>query len=180
MSGRNDVPPKTVGVELREEGVAVEYLDGRVTLYRGVPERVSGTLTASPGKEVHVLVTDPTETEGVMLYVNDLKTEDEILESSGVGRVILREGESESLFPGVTVERLGGQRTAVEADPEVARGRVFVFMDDEWTEDSYEFVAEPDSADGDDDTETETDEEPAEPATDDGWIDDPVVGSDDE
>ncbi|MEF8781179.1 MAG: DUF5796 family protein, partial [Haloferacaceae archaeon] len=45
-SNRGDVPPQTVGVELREEGIVVEYVDGRTTLYRGVPERVEGTLTA--------------------------------------------------------------------------------------------------------------------------------------
>ena len=173
MSQRNDVPPKTVGVELREEGVAVEYLDGRVTLYRGVPETVTGRLTAGPGRDVHVLVTDPTETEGVMLYVNDLKTAGEILADTGVGRVILAEDETESLFPGVTATRLSGQRTAISADPEVARGRVFVFLEDQWSEDSYEFVA-------DADTETDTEPSPAETdpdddETDDGWIDDPVV-----
>lgn len=182
MSARNDVPPKTVGVELREEGVAVEYLDGRVTLYRGVPQRVSGTLEASPGKEVHVLVTDPTETEGVMLYINDLKTEDDILEDSGVGRVILRDGESEELFPGVTARQLPGERTEVEADPEIARGRVFVFLDDEWTEESYEFVPESEAdAEVGEPEETPEREEPApreDETSDDGWIDDPIVGED--
>ena len=142
MSARNDVAPSTLGVELLDHGVQVEYLDGRTTLYRGVPEAVTGTLTTAPGRETHVLVTDPTETEGVMMYVNDLKTHDEILESTGVGRVVLEPGEEEELFPGVTVRRTEGMRTEVEADPEVARGRVFVFEEDDWGESSYEFVAE--------------------------------------
>jgi hypothetical protein len=142
MSARNDVPPSTLGVELLAHGVQVEYLDGRTTLYRGVPETVTDTLTTAPGKETHVLVTDPTETEGVMVYVNDLKTHDDILESTGVGRVILGEGESEELFPGVTVRRTAGLRTEVEADPVEARGRVFVFVEDDWDERSYEFVVE--------------------------------------
>ncbi|SDY08129.1 DUF5796 family protein [Halopenitus persicus] len=139
---RSDVPPSTLGVELREEGVVVEYLDGRTTLYRGVPTEVEGTLTAGPGKETHVLVTDPTETEGVMTYVNDLKTHDEILEDSGVGRVIFEPGESEELFPGVAARRVG-ERTQVEADPELAGGRVFVFLEDDWSERSFEIVAPP-------------------------------------
>ena len=147
MSARNDVPPSTVGVELLESGVEVEYVDGRTTFYRGVPEAVTDTLTTPPKKETHVLVTDPTETEGVLLYINDLKTHDDILESTGVGRVILDDGETEEVFPGVTVRRPGGMRTEVEADPEVARGRVFVFVEDDWGEDSYEFVA--DDSDGD-------------------------------
>ncbi|WP_435146370.1 DUF5796 family protein [Halobaculum sp. P14] len=149
---RNDVAPATVSVALREEGVEVEYLDGRVTFYHGVPQRVEGTLTTPPGKEVHVLVTDPTETEGVLLYVNDLKTHDEILEDTGVGRVVLDEGDEEELFPGVTARRPGGQRTEIEADPAVAGGRVFVFAEDDWSEASYEFVAA-DGESADDDAE---------------------------
>ncbi|SDY07369.1 DUF5796 family protein [Halobellus clavatus] len=150
MSARNDIPPDTVGVELLDHGVEVEYIDGRTTLYRGVPEPVTDTLTTPPKKETHVLVTDPTETEGVMLYVNDLKTHDDVLESTGVGRVILDEGEEEELFPGVAVRRLGGMRTEIEADPETARGRVFVFVEDDWSESSYEFVTESEAADRDD------------------------------
>jgi hypothetical protein len=173
MSARNDVAPKTVGVELREEGIAVEYLDGRVTFYRGVPETVTDSLTATPGKEVHVLVTDPTETEGVLLYVNDLKTAAEILEDTGVGRIVLQEGDSESLFPGVTAERLSGERTRITADPDVARGRVFAFVEDQWTEESYEFLA---GEDGGETSETATADDTAPTdGTDDGWIDDPVV-----
>jgi hypothetical protein len=142
MPFRNDVPPSTVGVELREEGVVVEYTDGRTTLYHGVPTKEAGTLRTGPGKETHVLVTDPTETEGVMVYVNDLKTHDDILESTGVGRVILDQGEEEELFPGVTVRRVAGERTEVDADPDVARGRVFVFVEDDWGEESFEMVNE--------------------------------------
>ena len=140
MSNRNDVPPATVGVDLREEGVIVEYADGRETLYRGVPSAETGSVRTGPGKECHLLVTDPTESEGVMLYVNDLKTEDEILEDTGVGRVLLDTGEAEEVFPGVTVRRVEGQRTEIEADPEVARGRVFVFVEDDWGEQSFEIV----------------------------------------
>jgi hypothetical protein len=142
MAVHNDVPPRTLGVELREEGVVVTYADGRTTIYRGVPKKVSGSLTAAPGKETHVLVTDPTETEGVLLYVNDLKTADEILEDTGVGRILLSENDREDVFPGVTVSRSDGLRTTVEADPEEARGRVFVFVEDDWGEASYEFVDE--------------------------------------
>lgn len=149
MSARGDVAPSTLGVELKEHGVEVEYLDGHTVLYRGVPEKVSGTLKTNPGKETHVLVTDPTETEGVMLYVNDLKTHDDILESTGVGRIMLDDGEEEEVFPGVTVRRTPGYRSEVTADPEAARGRVFVFVEDDWGEESYELVADEDARDGD-------------------------------
>ncbi|MFW6321856.1 MAG: DUF5796 family protein [Halohasta sp.] len=142
MAVHSDVPPRTLGVDLRPEGVVVTYADGRETIYRGVPQKVSGSLTTGPGKQTHVLVTDPTETEGVLLYVNDLKTADEILEDSGVGRILLAEGDREEVFPGVAVGRTDGLRTVVEADPETARGRVFVFVEDDWGEESYEFVDE--------------------------------------
>ncbi len=138
---RNDVAPSTLSISLLDDGVEVEYIDGRTTFYRGIPERVS-TLTTKPGRDLHVLVTDPTDSEGVLVYVNDLKTHDDILESTGVGRVLLDQGEEEELFPGVVVRRVGELRFAVDADPDVARGRVFAFVEDDWGEDSYEFVAE--------------------------------------
>lgn len=142
MQHRSDVPPDTVSVDLVEEGVVVEYLDGRTTLYRGPPTKEAGTLRTGPGKETHVLVTDPTETQGVMCYVNDLTTHDDVLEDTGVGRVILERGEEEELFPGVVARRVQGHRTEVEADPDEAGGRVFVFVEDEWGEQSFELVNE--------------------------------------
>ena len=137
----SEVPPDTLTVELTDGGIGVRYTDGRRVFYHGVPTPVESPHRTAPGKEVHVLVTDPTETEGVLLYVNDLKTHDDILEQTGVGRVILGEDDEEELFPGVTARRPGGRRTEIEADPEVAGGRVFVFVEDDWSEDSYEFVA---------------------------------------
>ncbi|NLV10643.1 DUF5796 family protein [Halomicrobium sp. HM KBTZ05] len=139
MSARNDVAPETLSVELTEDGVVVEYTDGREVFYHGVPERVEDSVVAAPAKEVHVLVTDPNETEGVLLYVNDLNTHDDILEETGVGRIMLDTGEQEEVFPGVTI-RDTSMRVEVEADPETARGRVFVFVEDEMGERSYEIV----------------------------------------
>ncbi len=144
MSNRSDVAPETVGVELTEDGIVVQYADGRETFYHGVPAKVEGTLRCQPGKEVHVLVTDPTETQGVLTYVNDLKTNDDILESSGVGRILLDPGEAAEPFPGVTV-RLDGYAVEVDADPAEARGRVFVFEEDEVGERSFELFDEGDA-----------------------------------
>jgi len=149
-ANRSDIPPETVGVSLEPEGVEVTYTDGRSVFYHGVPERAEGRVVSAPGKEVHLLVTDPTETEGVMLYVNDRKTDDEILESTGVGRVLLDRNESESVFPGVEATNTG-YRVEVTADPEEARGRVFVFVEDEVSEQAYEIVAPPEDADDTDD-----------------------------
>ncbi|MFB6105740.1 MAG: DUF5796 family protein [Halobacteriaceae archaeon] len=139
MSARNDVSPSTLPVELAAEGVYVEYLDGRRVFYNGVPEKREGTVRCQPGKEVQVLVTDPTETEGVMLYVNDLNTHDDILESTGVGRIMLDADEEAEPFPGVTV-RVDGYAVEVTADVDRARGRVFVFEEDELGERAFELV----------------------------------------
>ena len=120
----------------------VEYTDGREVFYRGVPEKVVGTLATPPGKDVHVLVTDGSDTQGVLVYVNERKTEDGILEDTGVGRVLLDREERTTVFPGVAVEDVGnGLRVEVEVeDPEVVDGRVFVFAEDGMSEHSYEVV----------------------------------------
>ena len=140
MSERSEFSPDTLSVELTEAGIAVEYTDGREVFYGGVPEKIEGELTTAPGKEVHVLVTASTETEGVLVYVDDRTTADEILEKSGVGRVLLGEGEETTIFPGVSV-RESGYRVTVDADPETARGRVFVFEEDDMGERAFEIVA---------------------------------------
>ena len=144
MEGRAEVAPDTLPVELQEEGVLVEYTDGREVLYRGVPERVPGTLTTPPGKDIHVLVTDASDTQGVLVYVNERRTEDEILQGTGVGRVLLSREERTTVFPGVAVEDVGnGLRVAVEVeDPDAVGGRVFVFAEDGMSEHSYEVVPE--------------------------------------
>lgn len=139
MSYRSTVSPATLPVELREEGVVVEYLDGREAFYRGVPETSEGSVRAQPGKLVQVLVTDPTDTEGVLTYVNDRDTHDEILEETGVGRVFVEPGDRADLFPGVQA-RGDGYAVVVEAEPEIAGGRVFVFVEDQFGEQSYEIV----------------------------------------
>jgi hypothetical protein len=141
MSARNDVPPSTLGVELDDDGVVVEYLDGREAFYRGVPEAVADSVRTAPGKDVHVLVTDESETRGVLMYVNDLNTHDDILEESGVGRLFVDDGEETVVFPGVRA-RNEAHRIEVSVDFAVADGRVFVFEEDELGERSYEIVPE--------------------------------------
>jgi hypothetical protein len=140
VNARSDVPPETLSVELADGGIRVEYADGRAAFYHGVPEPVDESLRVPGGKELHLLVTDPDGSEGVLVYVNDRRTHDEILEDTGVGRVLVEKGESETVFPGVRVE-LDGYARVVTADPDVAGGRVFAFVEDEMSEDRYEFVA---------------------------------------
>jgi len=136
---RTNVAPATLAVELDEGGVAVEYLDGREAYYHGVPEPVAESVRTTPRRHVHVLVTDPDGTEGVMTYVNDRTTHDDVLESTGVGRLLFESNESEELFPGVTVE-MDGLAAVVSADHDLVDGRVFVFEEDEMGERSFEVV----------------------------------------
>jgi hypothetical protein len=71
--------------------------------------------------------------------VNDRNTDESILQDTGVGRVMVGNDEEEELFPGVTV-RAEAYAVEVAADPETARGRVFVFAEDEMAERAYEIV----------------------------------------
>jgi len=141
MTSHSEVAPDTLAVDLTEGGIEVEYADGRKVFYRGVPSREEGTVTPPPGKDVHVLVTDGSGRHGVLVYVDERTTEDEILEDTGVGRVLLGPGDETTVFPGVTVSR-GDLRVEVEADVDAVDGRVFVFAEDEMGERSYELVAE--------------------------------------
>lgn len=140
MSAPRDVAPSTLSIELTEDGIAVEYLDGREVFYHGVPTAVEESVTTAPAKDVHVLVTAPDESQGVLLYVNDLNTEAEILEDTGVGRVVLDEGETATPFPGVELYD-ESMRVEVSADLETVGGRVFVFEEDELGERRFEIVA---------------------------------------
>ncbi|EMA29393.1 DUF5796 family protein [Halobiforma nitratireducens] len=162
---RSNVAPSTIGVDFVDGGVVVQYLDDREVFYHGPPKPVESAITTPPGKDVHVLVTDPDGIEGVMTYVNDRDTHDEILETTGVGRVMLESDDEEVLFPGVTVST-EAYSIRVEADLSAVDGRVFVFAEDELSEHAYEIVGEEyDGASGD-----RTDEEAAERTedTDDG------------
>lgn len=139
MTSHSEVSPATLPVSLTEDGVEVEYADGRTVFYRGVPEAVEGAVTPPPGKDVHVLVTDETESHGILVYVDERTTEDEILEDTGVGRVLLGRDDETTVFPGVTVRR-GDVRVEIEADPDAIDGRVIVFAEDPVGERAYELV----------------------------------------
>lgn len=141
MSRASEIAPSTLPVELTEGGISVEYLDGREVFYHGIPAKAVGSHETTPGTEVHVLVTDADGTGGVLTYINDRKTDGEILEDSGVGRVLLDDGETASLFPGVTV-RCSGFSFEIAVDFETVDGRVFVFEENEMQERRYEIVSE--------------------------------------
>jgi hypothetical protein len=139
MTIREEVSPNSLPVTLAEDGIVVEYTDGREVYYRGVPEAHGERVRTAPGRDVHVLVTDGSEMEGVLTYVNDLKTQGDILRDTGVGRVLLEPGAETTVFPGVTV-RNDSHRIEVEADMDAVDGRVFVFEEDQMAERSHEIV----------------------------------------
>ncbi|MDZ7729885.1 MAG: DUF5796 family protein [Natrialbaceae archaeon] len=140
MAGRSAVTPRTLEVELLEEGVVVRYLDGREVFYHGPLEQIEGSVRTPPKKGVHVLVTESGGAAGVMTYVNDHDTHDDVLEATGVGRVFADE-EPVEVFPGVDARR-DGYATIVEADLTAVDGRVFVFAEDEFSEHAYELVTD--------------------------------------
>lgn len=139
MSQRRDVSPGTLPVTVEDDAVVVEYLDGRQVRYEGPVEPVDGSVRCAPGKEVHVLVTEVDRDRGVMIYVNDRNTDGDILEETGVGRVVLEPGEEAEFLPGV-VAFVDGHAVEVVADPGVAGGRVFVFEEDALGERAFELV----------------------------------------
>jgi len=138
MNTFEEVPPDTLPVSLTESGIVVEYTDGREVFYRGVPERVESPHQTAPGKDIHVLVTDESGTSGILLYVNERRTGSDILEDTGVGRVLLSADEQATIFPGVVV-RGGNLRCEITLE-ESLDGRVFIFEEDQFAEHSYELV----------------------------------------
>lgn len=140
MVEHSEVAPDTLSVRLTDGGIVVEYLDDREVFYRGVPEQVTAPHQTAPGKDVHVLVTDESETSGVLMYVDERTTESEILEATGVGRILLDRGETRSVFPGVEAHRTG-VRCELDIDESLVDGRVFVFEEDQFSEEAYELVA---------------------------------------
>jgi hypothetical protein len=142
MVDHSEVAPDTLSVRLTDGGIVVKYLDGHEVFYHGVPQPVETPHRTAPGKDVHVLVTDDSETSGVLMYIDERTTEDGILSSTGVGRLLLDRDERRTVFPGVEVER-GDLRYELTLDESAVDGRVFVFEEDHFEECSYELTASP-------------------------------------
>jgi len=141
MDAFEEVPPDTLSVELVDGGIIVEYADGREVFYRGPPDTIESPHETAPGKDTHVLVTDGTERSGVLVYVDEKKTDAEILRATGVGRLLLDPGEETTLFPGVVVSG-GNLRAEIRVDHDAVDGRVFVFEEDQFGEYACEIVPE--------------------------------------
>ena len=138
---RSAISPATLGVHQSEEGIEIEYLDGRRVRYRAPPTPQSGSIDAPRTSHVHVLVRQPDLDEGIIVYLNDHKTSDAILASTGVGRVLLEAEERVTLHPGVTVTASQEQLT-VEIGPSAESEEVFVFVETQLDERAYRLAPE--------------------------------------
>lgn len=139
MHARSNISPVPLLVQPGDTDIVVTYTDGRAVAYGDPIESRSGTVKANLAYEVHVLITDQDGTEGIMVYVNDYDTSDDILESTGVGRVLLDTEESEALYPGVTASRSTDQ-IMIDVDESAIDGSVYVFIENQLDERAYQLV----------------------------------------
>lgn len=139
MAARSNVSPVPLQLEPRDQGIAVRYLDGRLVEYAAPIADADDAVGANITYEIHVLVTDEAETEGIMVYLNDYDTSDDVLESTGVGRILLEQGESAAAYPGVMASR-ADDRVEVAADPEAVEGSVLVFVENQLEERAFRLV----------------------------------------
>lgn len=138
MSYRSAVPPSTLSVRILEDAIEVVYHDGRRVRYENEPTTVTGSVRTRPGTIVQVLVVDTEADEGAITYVNDRDSHDDILEKTGVGRLIVEPGDTKGIFQGVTAHG-DGHAVEVRLEDEVDE-RVFVFAEDDRGEAAYELI----------------------------------------
>ena len=137
MTYRTNVSAVPLPVRRSDDTIEITYLDDRVVTYPGPFQDEGTSLTANRTVEIHVLIVDNEFSEGMMIYLNDYDTVDDILESTGVGRIILDDGATESLYPGVRGSRQG-ERITVEVDTNAETAGVYVFVESQLKQDAYE------------------------------------------
>ena len=136
MSDRSNVSPVPLPVAHDDRGIVIEYLDGRRVTYRAPVTSTDGSVRGTVTREIHVLIVDQSSDDGIMVYINDYDTDDAVLETSGVGRVILADGEEEAIFPGVRVSRVR-EHVDVRVDEQLSDVDVVVFVEDDRGEQAY-------------------------------------------
>ena len=130
MQHRSNVSPVPLTVERSTEAVSLQYLDDRVVTYRGPFDEHQSDLTANRSFDVHILVIDPDTGDGIMTYINDYDTSDAILESTGVGRVLIDDGQREVIYPGITAT-LEGEAINVSIDSSTDDVWVYAFVEND-------------------------------------------------
>ena len=130
MQHRSNVSPVPLPVECSDDAITVTYLDGRRVRYSGPFSPRESTVAANQSFAVQALVLDNESGEGVMIYVNDYDTSDAILESTGVGRILIPDGEREVIFPGITASRSREMiEISVTGDP--GSVEIYVFIEND-------------------------------------------------
>lgn len=147
MSERSNVSPATLPVARTAAGIEVEYLDGRRVVYRADPEPVQAAVSAPERSHVHVLVRDDAAQRGRLVYLNDLDTDDAVLEQSGVGRVLVGDGEEAAIDHGVDVTRTG-EHLRIDVDHHPPDRSVYVFVENQLGERAYRFEPPENGIDG--------------------------------
>lgn len=137
MTALGNVSPAMLPVHAGDEGVEITYLDDRCVTYRATPESIQSPVRVQERSHVHALIFGPDGDAGRLVYINDRKTSDNILERTGVGRILLDDGAEATLAPGVDVRR-AGEEIAVHVSRAAGERRVLVFVDTQRHEQAYE------------------------------------------
>ncbi len=137
MALTTEVEPVKLSAEVTTSGINIKYLDGRVVKYASVPIQVEGCIQCQPGKDVHVVQLQGGEAE--VVYVDELKTDHKILESTGVGKYLVPMEKVIQIFKGV-VARKEGHSIEICLETKLERDRIFVFQEDEFGELAHELI----------------------------------------
>ena len=132
-----EVHPVKLNAKIAVGGISIKYLDGRTAKYASEPHKVEKCIRCRPGKDVHVMVIQ--DGKGEVVYVDELKTDHKILESTGVGKYLVPSTELVEVFKGVTAKK-EGHSIEICANFELVKGRVFVFQEDEFGERAHELI----------------------------------------
>ena len=139
MALTTEVHPVKLNAEIASEGINIEYLDGRTVKYASKPHKIEKCIRCQPGKDVHVISIQ--KGRGEIVYVDELKTDHKILESTGVGKYLVPSGKSVEIFEGITAQK-EGHSIEICVDFKSANGRLFVFQEDEFGELAHELIGD--------------------------------------
>ena len=137
MGLRKEIHPVKLNAKITLKGIELTYLDGRTVIYSREPEKVEKNIKCQPGKDIHLIIIE--NNTGEIIYIDELKTDHKILESTGVGKYLIPLKEKVEVFTGV-LARKEGHSIEIIADMDRINGRVFVFQEDEFGERAHEII----------------------------------------
>ena len=137
MGLRKEVHSAKLNAEITSKGIELTYLDGRTVIYSREPEKVEKHIKCQPGKDIHLIIIE--NNTGKIMYIDELKTDHTILESTGVGKYLIPLKETIEVYAGV-LARKEGHSIEIIADFDRVNGRIFVFQEDEFGERAHEII----------------------------------------